>query len=187
MDVRISKHVIIIGSTPQAKSTTHHTVSKLHVNMDACLEVSLIIGSCLVGDLTFSMSDTSWTSSNSISLASCLRWKTKNAVRVVVWMNNLIWNVSVVTISMLFLCSYMALTSDIMYITGENRETAVKMYRNDLQGEIAMLDGGKITKNVKASTEYPVNSVSYIPLAVNQTAYLLRWSWLQSGSFSSFW
>jgi len=68
----------------------------------------------------------------------------------------------------------MALTSDIMYITGENRETAVKMYRNDLQGEIAMLDGGKITKNVKASTEYPVNSVSYIPLAVNQTAYLLR-------------
>jgi len=45
VDVRISKYLMITGSKPQAKSTTHHTVSKLHVNMDACLEASLIIGS----------------------------------------------------------------------------------------------------------------------------------------------
>jgi hypothetical protein len=41
----------------------------------------------------------------------------------------------------------MALTSHIMCVTRENRETAVKMlYRNGLQGEIAMLDGGKLQK-----------------------------------------
>jgi len=92
-------------------------------------------------------------------------------------MNNLIWKVNVVTICILFLCSYMALTSHIMCVTRENRETAVKMlYRNGLQGEIAMLDGNKITENVKTWTEYPVNSVPYIPLAVNQIAYLLRCS-----------
>jgi len=59
----------------------------------------------------------------------------------------------------------MALTSDMMCVTSEYRETAVKiLYWHDLQVKIAMLDGGKITENVMGSTEYPVNSVSYIPL-----------------------
>jgi len=65
-------------------------------------------------------------------------------------MNNVIWKVSAVTISILFLCSYMALTSDTMCVTSESREAAVKiLYRNDLHDEIAMLDGGKIPKRCK--------------------------------------
>jgi hypothetical protein len=38
----------------------------------------------------------------------------------------------------------MALASNKMCVTSESRESAaVKMYRNDLHGEFAMLDGGK--------------------------------------------
>jgi hypothetical protein len=44
----------------------------------------------------------------------------------------------------------MAITSDKMCVTSESRETAVKMlYRNDLHGEIAMLDVGKIPERCK--------------------------------------
>jgi hypothetical protein len=44
----------------------------------------------------------------------------------------------------------MALTSDTMCVTSESRETAVKiLYRNDLNGETAMLDGGKIPEKYK--------------------------------------
>jgi hypothetical protein len=44
----------------------------------------------------------------------------------------------------------MAFTSDTMCVTSESRETAVKMlYRNNLHGEIAMLDGGKIPERYK--------------------------------------
>jgi hypothetical protein len=44
----------------------------------------------------------------------------------------------------------MAQTSDTMCVTSESREIAIKiLYRNDLKGEIAMLDGGKIPQRCK--------------------------------------
>jgi hypothetical protein len=45
----------------------------------------------------------------------------------------------------------MAATADTMCVTSENRESAVKMlYRKDLNGEVAMLVGGKIPEKCRS-------------------------------------